>query len=184
MHSVPRDVTLPSLDTRPCLVCRFHCTCLGRVTQDAWPLLREAVRLCHFDLDTSGAENSHKALAQAFLSQAHASHAQSWVDIFGGCFRTNAHETEGKHNLRSEKEFNREARRITRWYRKQKRHSSSPTAGPSRRPEARDQEARSGAYQNDLRPLPTASQTVADRVFLQLAQCGIDHLGGWTPSAY
>ena len=114
-------------------MCRFHCACLGRVTQDAWPLLREAVRLRHFDLDTSGAENSHKALVQAFLSQAHASHAQSWVDIFGGypprqtlarlCkrFRTNAHETEGKHNFRSEKEFKREARRITRWYRKQKR---------------------------------------------------------------
>ena len=107
--------------------------CLSGQSHDAWPLLHEAVRLRHFDLDTSGAENSHKALVQAFLSQAHAAHAQSWVDIFGGypprqtlarlCkrFRTNAHETEGKHNFRSEKEFKREARRITRWYRKQKR---------------------------------------------------------------
>ena len=80
--------------------------------------------------------------------------------------------------------FRTNAHAIARWYRKAKEaDSSSPTAGPSRRPEARDQEARSGAYQKDLRPLP-ASQTVADRVFLQLAQYGIDHLGGWMPSAY
>ena len=160
---------------------RFHCACLGRVTQDAWPLLREAARLRHFDLDTSGAENSHKALAQASLSQAHASHARRLPPSAdaGPAMQTLSHErareTKGKHSFRSEKEFKREARRITRWYRKAKEaDSSSPTAGPSRRPEARDQEARSGAYHKDLRPLP-ASQTVADRVFLQLAQYGIDH---------
>ena len=105
----------------------------NELSQDLWPFLHDAVKKRDFDCDACGLNKRLKQTMQTFLSQAFASKAKTWTEVFG-CrpprqtlsrlchrFHTQVHDSEGRHNVRNSKEFIDEVRRLARWYKERRR---------------------------------------------------------------